>query len=80
MIVDSIASREDYSTIKKVFHISLLYFAIDNIKKPLTHGKTIFKTIDTKEHIELHLANLGGQIFDLNILPEYFLISVFRKF
>jgi predicted transposase/invertase (TIGR01784 family) len=76
LIVDSITTGVDYSTIKKVFHISLLYFKIDSIKNTLIHGKTIFKTADTKEPIELHLADLGGQIFDLNILPEYFLISV----
>jgi predicted transposase/invertase (TIGR01784 family) len=54
----------------------LLYFIPDNIKTPLSHGKTVFKTIETKETIDLHLASLGGQIFDLNILPEYFLITV----
>ena len=76
LIVDSIDSGEDYTTIKKVFHISLLYFIPDSIKTPLSHGKTIFKAMDSKEHIDLHIADLGGQIFDLNILPEYFLIAV----
>ena len=76
LVVDSIDGGEDYSTIKKVFHISLLYFIPDNIKTPLSHGKTVFKTIETKETIDLHIASLGGQIFDLNILPEYFLITV----
>ena len=76
LIVDSISSGEDYETIKKVFHISLLFFIPQNMQKPLSHGKTIFKTIDTGEHMNLHIANLGGQIFDLDILPEYFLISV----
>ena len=76
LIVDNIDSGEDYTTIKKVFHISLLYFIPDNIKTPLSHGKTIFKTIETREHIDLHIADLGGKIFDLNILPEYFLIAV----
>ncbi|MGX6959679.1 MAG: PD-(D/E)XK nuclease family transposase [Rickettsia endosymbiont of Pentastiridius leporinus] len=78
LIVDSIAQREDYSTIKKVFHINLLYFAFDNMKAPLYHGKTIFKEVLDKEHpVNLHLADMGGRIFDIhNIFPEYFVISV----
>ena len=76
LIVDSISSGQDYTTIKKVFHISLLYFTTAELAKTLYHGKTIFKEIDTHESINLHLASLGGQIYDLNILPEYFLISV----
>ncbi len=76
LIVDSIARAEDYATIKKVFHITLLYFATSELKNTMYHGKTIFKEVDTHKHIDLHLASLGGQIYDLNILPEYFLISV----
>ncbi len=76
LIIDSISSGDDYSTINKVFHITLLYFLPSNMKKPLYHGKTIFKEIVNKEHVDLHIASLGGQIYDLNILPEYFLISV----
>ena len=76
LIVDSISSGEDYATIKKVFHISLLYFTPLELTKTLYHGKTIFKEVDTHESVNLHLASLGGQIYDLNILPEYFLISV----
>lgn len=76
LIVDSISSGEDYATIKKVFHISLLYFTPFELTKTLYHGKTIFKEVDTHESVSLHLASLGGHIYDLNILPEYFLISV----
>lgn len=76
LIVDSIARAEDYATIKKVFHITLLYFTTSEIKNAMYHGKTIFKEVDTHKQINLHLASLGGQIYDLNILPEYFLISV----
>lgn len=76
LIIDSMSSGDDYSTINKVFHITLLYFLPSNMKKPLYHGKTIFKEIVDKDHVDLHIASLGGQIYDLNILPEYFLISV----
>lgn len=77
LIVDSISSSEDYTTIKKVFHISLLYFSWGNMKKPLYHGKTIIREIDSEHLIDLHIADQGGIIYDAtHILPEYFLISV----
>lgn len=76
LIVDSLGASEDYATIKKVFHINLLYFSYSNMKSPLYHGKTIFREIDS-QHMHLHLADMGGKIFDLyNIFPEYFVISV----
>ncbi len=69
LIVDSIYGNEDYSTIKKVLHISLLYFKWGTT--PVHHGKTIMKEIN------LHLATQGGQILDIhNVFPEYFVISV----
>ena len=77
LIVDSISASEDYSTIKKVFHISLLYFNWGNMTKPLYHGKTIIKEIDTQHPLELHIGDQGGRIYDLvSILPEFFFISV----
>jgi len=77
LIVDSISSSEDYTTIKKVFHISLLYFSWGNMKKPLYHGKTIIREIDSEHPIDLHIADQGGRIYDAtHILPEYFLISI----
>ena len=45
--------------------------------KPLYHGKTIIKEIDTQHPINLHIGDQGGRIYDLaSIFPEYFLISV----
>jgi predicted transposase/invertase (TIGR01784 family) len=77
LIVDNIVGGSDYMTIKKVFHISLLYFAPSDLKKPLYHGKTIIHEIDTDHPMRLHLADLGGKTFDItNVLPEYFLIFV----
>jgi hypothetical protein len=40
LIVDSMGEGDDYTTIKKVFHISLLYFKI-GLVNPLCHGKTV---------------------------------------
>jgi predicted transposase/invertase (TIGR01784 family) len=77
LIVDNIAGGSDYTTIKKVFHISLLYFASSALKKPLYHGKTIIREIDTEHPMTLHIGDLGGRIFDaVDVLPEYFLIFV----
>ncbi|MCZ6902322.1 MAG: hypothetical protein O7C59_08370 [Rickettsia endosymbiont of Ixodes persulcatus] len=77
LIVDSISKNDDYSTIKKVSHINLLYFSFDNMKKPLYHGKTIFREIDKKHPMKFHLGDMKGRIFDLyNVFPKYFIISV----
>jgi hypothetical protein len=76
LIVDNIGISEDYSTIKKVFHISLIYFPYSNMKSLLYYGQTIFRKTD--EHSRhLHIGNMGGRIVDIhNIFPEYFVISV----
>lgn len=77
LIVDSISSNEDYSTIKKVFHINLLYFPFANMKAPLHHGRTIFHEVDKEHPQRIHLADMGMRMFDAhNVFPEYFVISV----
>ena len=75
LIVDYISSNDDYSTIKKIIHINLLYFPFGNIKAPLHYGKTVFHEIDKSHPQNLHIADLGMRFFDAhNILPEYFVI------
>lgn len=77
LIVDSISRSEDYSTIKKVFHISLIYFPFHQMEKPLYHAKTIMREADTEHPLDLHLLDVGGKAFDVhNVFPEYFVISV----
>lgn len=77
LIVDNLCSNQDYSMIKKIFHINLLYFPLANLKTPLHHGKTIFHEIDLEHPQRLHLADMGGRMFDAyNIFPEYFVISI----
>ncbi len=77
LIVDSISTNDDYSTIKKIIHINLLYFPFGNIKAPLHYGKTIFHEVDRAHPQSLHIADLGMKFFDAhNIFPEYFVISV----
>jgi predicted transposase/invertase (TIGR01784 family) len=77
LIVDSISSGEDYSTIKKIIHINLLYFPFGGMAVPMHHARTIFHEIDTAHPQNLHLSDMGMQFFDAyNIFPEYFIISV----
>jgi predicted transposase/invertase (TIGR01784 family) len=79
LVVDSIYGSQDYTTIKKVFHISLLYFATKEMQKPIYHGKTIIHEVDTKHPVDVKIANQGLQIFENhNVFPEYFIISVPR--
>jgi predicted transposase/invertase (TIGR01784 family) len=79
LIVDSISGNQDYTSIKKVFHISLLYFATQNMKSPLYHGQTIFHEIDTTHPVNVKIANQGLIMFETpNVFPEYFIISLPR--
>ncbi|MGX6959690.1 MAG: hypothetical protein ACIPMY_00135 [Rickettsia endosymbiont of Pentastiridius leporinus] len=47
------------------------------MKNSMYHGKTIFRELDKKHPIDLHIEDMGGRIFDAyNVFPEYFVISV----
>ena len=77
LIVDSLSANDDYSTIKKIFHINLLYFPFSKMEKPLYHGQTIFRQVDSEHPVDMHFSDMGGRIFDAhNIMPEYFVISI----
>ncbi|CAN0587439.1 unnamed protein product [Ectocarpus sp. 12 AP-2014] len=77
LVVDSISGSQDYTTINKVFHISLLYFTTQKLDKPIYHGKTILHEVDTSTPIDMRIANQGLVMFEHhNIFPEYFFISV----
>ena len=77
LVVDGIYGSQDYTTIKKIFHISLLYFSTKGMEKPIYHGKTIVHEVDTKHPVDVSIANEGLVIFNTpNVFPEYFFISV----
>ena len=77
LVVDGIYGNQDYTTIKKIFHISLLYFSTREMLKPIYHGKTIVHEVDTKHPVDVRIANEGLVIFNTpNVFPEYFFISV----
>ena len=77
LVVDGIYGSQDYTTIKKIFHIILLYFSTKGMQKPIYHGKTIIHEVDTKHPVYVSIANEGLVIFNTpNVFPEYFFISV----
>ena len=70
LIVDNLGSSQDYLKIKKVFHISLLYFPFDDTDTPLHHGPVIFHEVDKKHPTDLNLIDRGMHIFEAhNIFP-----------
>ncbi len=77
LVIDGIYGNQDYTAIKKVFHISLLYFTTKQMQKPIYHGKTIIHEVDTAHPVDVRIANQGLVMFDTpNVFPEYFFISV----
>jgi len=77
LVIDGIYGNQDYTSIKKVFHISLLYFTTKKMQRPIYHGKTIIHEVDTAHPVDIRIANQGLIMFDTpNIFPEYFFISV----
>jgi len=78
LVVDHLATGTDYANIKKVFHISLLYFSVEGMKDALYHGKNVFRSTETGQELELHIREVGKRKkFEVrNIFPEYFLISI----
>lgn len=77
LIVDTIRASQDYTSIKKIFHINLIYFAYANMKSPIYHGQTIFKEIEHESSRKLHSSNKYDKEVDIhNLFPEYFIISV----
>ena len=77
LVIDGIYGNQDYTAIKKVFHISLLYFTTKQMQKPIYHGKTIIHEVDTAHPVDVRIANQGLVMFDSpNVFPEYFFISV----
>lgn len=78
LVVDNISGNQDYRNIAKIFHISLLYFGVQGMTKPIYHGKTIVHEIDTHP-VNVRIANQGLVFFEnTNIFPEYLFISVPR--
>ncbi|PCJ25778.1 MAG: hypothetical protein COA94_05835 [Rickettsiales bacterium] len=79
LIADNLSVSQDYTKIKKIFHISLLYFENEEMQKPIYHGKTVIHEVDTAHPIDLRIMNQGMVTFENhNVFPEYFFISIPR--
>lgn len=75
LIVDQISSGNDYLGIKKIFHISLLYFKVG--ESVIYHGKTIVRELETQEKLSIHIEDINENVYDATeIFPEYIFISV----
>ena len=75
LVVDQVSSGEDFIRIKKIFHISLLYFDIG--ESPIYHGKTVFYGDDENDKLSVHITDDYHNTFDaVDVLPEYILISI----
>ncbi|MEM7382991.1 MAG: hypothetical protein AAF400_01560 [Bacteroidota bacterium] len=61
LVIDSLSAQENYSTIKKIFHVNLLYFVSDNMEQSLYHGKTLFKGLGESGPLDIHISDLGRE-------------------
>ena len=78
LVVDSISQSIDYSSIAKIFHVSILYFQIGDSNSSLYHGKTILHDIDNENtKTAIHIEDQNGKQYDItDVMPEYFIISI----
>lgn len=85
-IIDNIKSGSDYSDVKKVYSVSLIYFDVelhDKDVQPIDyvyHGKVDFAGLHNGKRVKLDTNFLIGYDKttkeDINIFPEYFIIPV----
>ena len=85
-IVDNLKSGEDYSEVKKVYSVSLIYFDVEakteNSKDRdyVYHGKVDFTGLHNGKKVAINPTYLVGydktKKDDINIFPEYFIIPL----
>ncbi len=85
-IVDNIKSGEDYSSVKKVYSVSLIYFNVEANSDENTdrdyvyHGKVDFTGLHNGKKVNINPTYLVGydstKKDDINIFPEYFIIPL----
>ena len=85
-IIDNIKSGSDYSDVKKVYSVSLIYFDVelhDKDVQPIDyvyHGKVDFAGLHNGKRVKIDTNFLIGYDKttkkDINIFPEYFIIPV----
>ncbi len=85
-IADNIKSGEDYSNVKKVYSVSLIYFDVEANNKDskhadyVYHGKLDFTGLHNNNPVNIDSNFLVGydnnREEQINIFPEYFIISM----
>ena len=85
-IIDNVKLGADYSSVKKVYSVSIIYFDIEQHKKGtkpvdyVYYGRTEFAGLRNKKAVKINSKFLVGydaaQKNDINIFPEYFIIPV----
>ncbi len=85
-IVDNIKSGEDYSSVKKVYSVSLIYFNVEadsddeSDRDYVYHGKVDFTGLHNGKKVTINPTYLVGYDStikdDINIFPEYFIIPL----
>lgn len=77
-ITEHLHLGEDYSKVKKVYSISILYFDIGVGADYLYHGQNQFIGVHTHDHLQINTKERGTIVkrFSSEIFPEYVLIRV----
>lgn len=85
-ITDNIKSGEDYSKVKKVYSVSLIYFDVEDSVNGsehsdyVYHGKLDFTGLHNSRRVNIDSIFLVGynksRREEINIFPEYFIISM----
>lgn len=77
LVIDSLSTDQSYTNIKKIFHISLLYFIPKDVQSTLTHAKCVLYEKDDQHSGNLRIIdNSPLAHVAQNVFPEYFFISV----
>ena len=77
LIVDSVKGGADFSTIKKIFHITILYFEWNQMKTPVYHAQMVANEVGSRTPLDLEFFDTKGNKFEVhNVFPEFFFICV----
>ena len=76
--IEHIKKGYDYSQIKKVYSINLLYFELGQGKDYVYHGKNEFKGIHLGDTLQLSESQKAEFLYDevYEIYPEYYVIKI----
>lgn len=78
IVTDHTKEGEDYSTIKKVYSVNILYFDLGHGSDYIYHGTTSFMGIHNHDQLDLNKKQklLYQKEYVHQIYPEYYLIKV----